>query len=105
MGVAAVSQRLSGEIIHRDSLGAHAPIWPAALSWMTAGRSVACKPVRRSRCPRDAANTPHTYLVRGDLKHAGEHSDAGAMLVLSIGAGTPFWTVEQDNPPRQARAF
>ncbi len=41
IGLATVSYLLSGEIIHRDSLGTHIRIQPGAVNWMTAGRGIA----------------------------------------------------------------
>lgn len=41
IGLATVSYLLSGEIVHRDSLGTHARIQPGAVNWMTAGRGIA----------------------------------------------------------------
>ena len=41
IGLATVSYLLSGEIIHRDSLGNHTRIKPGAVNWMTAGRGIA----------------------------------------------------------------
>ena len=40
IGLATVSYLLSGEIIHRDSLGTHMRIQPGAVNWMTAGRGI-----------------------------------------------------------------
>ncbi|HRA15270.1 MAG TPA: pirin family protein, partial [Giesbergeria sp.] len=40
IGLATVSYLLSGEIIHRDSLGTLARIQPGAVNWMTAGRGI-----------------------------------------------------------------
>ncbi len=40
IGLATVSYLLSGEIIHRDSLGTHTRIQPGAVNWMTAGRGI-----------------------------------------------------------------
>lgn len=41
IGLATVSYLLSGEVIHRDSLGTHTRIQPGAVNWMTAGRGIA----------------------------------------------------------------
>ena len=41
IGLATVSYVLSGEIIHRDSLGIFQRIRPGAVNWMTAGRGIA----------------------------------------------------------------
>ena len=40
IGLATVSYLLSGEIVHRDSLGTHTRIQPGAVNWMTAGRGI-----------------------------------------------------------------
>ncbi|MBW7833436.1 MAG: pirin family protein [Simplicispira suum] len=40
IGLATVSYLLSGEIVHRDSLGTHTRIRPGAVNWMTAGRGI-----------------------------------------------------------------
>lgn len=40
IGLATVSYLLSGEIVHRDSLGTHTRIGPGAVNWMTAGRGI-----------------------------------------------------------------
>ena len=40
IGLATVSYLLSGEIVHRDSLGTHTRIKPGAVNWMTAGRGI-----------------------------------------------------------------
>ena len=40
IGLATVSYVLSGEIIHRDSLGTFQRIRPGAVNWMTAGRGI-----------------------------------------------------------------
>ena len=41
IGLATVSYVLSGEIVHRDSLGTFQRIRPGAVNWMTAGRGIA----------------------------------------------------------------
>jgi redox-sensitive bicupin YhaK (pirin superfamily) len=40
IGLATVTYLFDGEIMHRDSLGTHAPIWPGALNLMSAGRGI-----------------------------------------------------------------
>jgi hypothetical protein len=40
IGLATVTYLFDGEIIHRDSLGVHAPIRPGEVNWMTAGRGI-----------------------------------------------------------------
>ena len=40
IGLATVSYVLSGEIVHRDSLGTFQRIRPGAVNWMTAGRGI-----------------------------------------------------------------
>jgi redox-sensitive bicupin YhaK (pirin superfamily) len=40
IGLATVTYLFEGEIMHRDSLGTHAPIRPEEVNWMTAGRGI-----------------------------------------------------------------
>ena len=40
IGLATITYLLSGEILHRDSLGNVQPIRPAEVNWMTAGRGI-----------------------------------------------------------------
>jgi redox-sensitive bicupin YhaK (pirin superfamily) len=40
INLATVTYLFEGEIVHRDSLGSHQPIWPGAINWMTAGRGI-----------------------------------------------------------------
>ena len=40
IGLATVTYLFEGEIVHRDSLGAHAAIRPGEINWMTAGRGI-----------------------------------------------------------------
>jgi redox-sensitive bicupin YhaK (pirin superfamily) len=40
IGLATVTYLLSGEILHRDSLGSVQPIRPGDVNWMTAGRGI-----------------------------------------------------------------
>ena len=40
IGLATVTYLFDGEIVHRDSLGVHAPIRPGEVNWMTAGRGI-----------------------------------------------------------------
>ena len=40
IGLATVTYLFDGEIVHRDSLGAHSAIRPGEINWMTAGRGI-----------------------------------------------------------------
>jgi redox-sensitive bicupin YhaK (pirin superfamily) len=40
IGIATITYLFEGEIVHRDSLGFHLPIYPGAVNLMTAGRGI-----------------------------------------------------------------
>ena len=40
IGLSTLTYLFDGEITHRDSLGAHQPIRPGEVNWMTAGRGI-----------------------------------------------------------------
>ena len=75
IGLSTVTYLLSGEIMHRDSVGSEQPIRPGEVNWMTAGRGIThSERFEKGRREGDRLDGLQTWLA---LPEADEETDPG----------------------------
>ena len=91
IGLATLTWRLTGELVHRDSLGCTQTILPGAVNWMTAGRGIAHSE-RSAASERDVDCSVHGIQLWAALppeleecEPSFEHHPAEALPQVDLG--------------------
>lgn len=106
LGLSTLSYLFAGELMHRDSTGAVAPIRPGDVNWMTAGAGVC----HTERSPSAARSAPHTlaglqtwvalpveqeqrqpFFEHADAADIPHHTAPGVDVAVAAGSG---WSLE-----------
>ncbi|HET9628392.1 MAG TPA: pirin family protein [Novosphingobium sp.] len=87
IGLSTVTYLLSGEVMHRDSVGSVQPVRPGEVNWMTAGRGI----THSERFEKARAGGDHLHGLQAWVALPTEQEEIAPSFTHLGGADLPQW--------------